>query len=141
MFIIDRLAEQKIAEAMARGELDDLPGQGAPLELGDDALVPEDLRAGYRLLKNAGYLPPDLQLHKQVREVESLLIQARSHEERDSLSKRLRYLLLQLGLSGPDTPLLSDPFYREKLGGDAGDKGQGSNQSTRPALKSRAGKG
>lgn len=121
MFIIDRLAEQKIAEAIERGELDDLPGEGTPLDLGDEALVPEELRAGYRLLKNAGYLPHDLQLRKEIRSVESLLIQARSLEERNNLSKHLRYLLLQLGLSSSDAPLLAEPFYRDKIGGDVCD--------------------
>jgi hypothetical protein len=55
MFLIDKLAEQKIAEAVERGELNNLPGSGKPLHLDDDTLVPEELRAGYRLLKNAGY--------------------------------------------------------------------------------------
>ncbi len=113
MFIIDRLAEQKIAEAIERGELDDLPGEGTPLDLGDEALVPEELRAGY--------LPHDLQLRKEIRSVESLLIQARSLEERNNLSKHLRYLLLQLGLSSSDAPLLAEPFYRDKIGGDVCD--------------------
>jgi Domain of unknown function (DUF1992) len=52
--MFDLIAEQKIAEAIARGELDHLPGAGRPLELDDDALVPEDLRIAVRILKNAG---------------------------------------------------------------------------------------
>jgi hypothetical protein len=119
VYIIDQLAERIIAAAMGRGELDNLPGAGAPLELGDDALVPEELRAGYRLLKNAGYLPADLELRREIESVEALLVQARCVEERDSLSKRLRYLLLQLGLSNNTAPLLSEAFYRDKLHGRA----------------------
>jgi hypothetical protein len=50
------LAERKIEEAIARGEFDDLPGAGRPLELDDiDPLIPEELRLVYRILKNAGY--------------------------------------------------------------------------------------
>ena len=52
--MLDLLAERKIAEAILRGELDNLPGAGRPLELDDDALVPEDLRIALRILKNAG---------------------------------------------------------------------------------------
>ena len=115
MFLIDKLAEQKITEAIERGELDDLPGTGRPLDLDDDAMVPEELRAGLRLLKNAGYLPPGLQLRKDIASVESLIVQARSGEERDSLSKRLRYLLLQLSIASPDVPILSEPLYFDKL--------------------------
>ena len=49
------LAERKIEEAIERGELDDLPGAGQPLDLDDlDPLLPEELRMAYRILKNAG---------------------------------------------------------------------------------------
>jgi hypothetical protein len=51
---LEYLAEKKIAEAVERGELDDLPGAGRPLELEDDALVPEELRMANRVLRNAG---------------------------------------------------------------------------------------
>jgi len=54
------LAERRIEEALARGELDGLPGAGRPLELDDDALVPEELRLAHRILKNAGFTPADL---------------------------------------------------------------------------------
>ncbi len=49
------LAERRIAEAIERGEFDDLPGVGRPLDLDDvDPLLPEELRMAYRILKNAG---------------------------------------------------------------------------------------
>ena len=73
MFLIQKLAEEKIAAAIERGEFDDLPGQGKPLELDDNSNVPEELRAAYRLLKNAGYLPPEMALRKEIREVDALL--------------------------------------------------------------------
>ena len=102
MLLIDKLAEQKITEAIQRGELDNLPGKGKPLQLDDDAMVPEELRAGFRLLKNAGYLPPGLQLRREIESVESLIVQARCSEERMNLSKKLRYLLIQLSIASPD---------------------------------------
>ena len=55
MLVLELLAEKKIAEAVERGELDDLPGAGRPLALDDDALVPEELRMANRILKNAGF--------------------------------------------------------------------------------------
>ena len=58
--MLDFLAEQRIAEAIAKGELDELPGEGRPLDLDDDALVPEELRLAYRILKNAGIAPPEV---------------------------------------------------------------------------------
>ena len=54
------LAEGRIEEAIARGEFDDLPGAGRPLELDDiDPLLPEELRLAYRILKNAGSAPAE----------------------------------------------------------------------------------
>lgn len=57
--MLDFLVEQKLLEAVSRGELDDLPGAGRPLELDDDPLVPEELRMAQRILKNAGYTAPE----------------------------------------------------------------------------------
>ena len=70
--MLDLIAERKIAEAISRGELDDLPGQGRPLDLDDDALVPEDLRLAYRILKNAGFVPPEVQALNEIAELERL---------------------------------------------------------------------
>ena len=50
------VAEQRIREAMERGEFDDLPGKGRPLDLEEDSGVPEELRMAWKLLKNGGYL-------------------------------------------------------------------------------------
>ena len=115
MLLIDKLAEQKITEASQRGELDDLPGQGQPLQLDDDAMVPEELRVGMRLLKNAGYLPAELQLRRDIESVESLIIQARSAEEQKNLSAKLRYLLMQLSIACPDSVVLSESTYLDKI--------------------------
>lgn len=70
--MLDLIAERKIAEAISRGELEDLPGQGRPLDLDDDALVPEDLRLAYRILKNAGFVPPEVQALNEIAELERL---------------------------------------------------------------------
>lgn len=54
MWLLDQWAERHITEAQSKGEFDNLPGSGEPLILDDDSHVPPELRAGYRLLKNAG---------------------------------------------------------------------------------------
>ncbi|MCG6868581.1 MAG: DUF1992 domain-containing protein [Gammaproteobacteria bacterium] len=51
MWLIDQIAERHIAPAIEWGELDGLPGAGEPISLDDDTWVPEELRAGYRLLR------------------------------------------------------------------------------------------
>jgi hypothetical protein len=71
--MLDFLAEQKIAEAVSRGELDGLPGEGRPLELDDDKLIPEDLRLAYRILKNAGFVPPEVEALNEIADLERLV--------------------------------------------------------------------
>ena len=65
MWLLDQWAERHIAEAQAKGEFDNLAGSGEPLILDDDSHVPPELRAGYRLLKNAGCLPPELEQRRE----------------------------------------------------------------------------
>ena len=83
--MLDFLAEKKLAEAVSRGELDDLPGAGKPLQLDDDPLVPEDLRLAYRILKNAGFVPQEVKAANKLE-----LIKARV--ERAYFKKVLRRL-------------------------------------------------
>ena len=99
MWLIDQLAEQRIHEAAGQGAFDDLPGAGQPLSLDDDAAVPAELRNAYRLLKNAGYLPPELQLRRDIAAAEQLLALAEQAEERAGHARRLRYLMARLNLT------------------------------------------
>jgi hypothetical protein len=71
--MLDFLAEQRIADAVSRGELEGLPGEGRPLELDDDKLVPEELRLAYRILKNAGFVPPEVEALKEIADLERLV--------------------------------------------------------------------
>jgi hypothetical protein len=86
----DNLAEVKIQEAIARGELDALPGFGKPLTLDDDGEVPEDLRAAYHLLRNAGYLPEELTLRQRLTTLERLVAACTEDSAREALSAELR---------------------------------------------------
>jgi hypothetical protein len=111
------LVERRIEEAIARGEFDDLPGAGRPLELDDDSLVPEELRVALRILKNAGCVPPEVQ---QLAEVNALIAQIGRDEiaphEDSPHARRLRALLIRLELSGRDaTARTAWTRYREAL--------------------------
>jgi len=74
MHALDLLAERKIEEALARGDLDGLPGTGRPLDLDQDPLVPEDLRMAYRILKNAGFVPPEVEQIREIAALESAVL-------------------------------------------------------------------
>jgi len=73
----DDLIERRIDEARRQGAFDDLPGSGRPLELDDDRLVPEELRVAYRILRNAGFVPPEVEA---LRDVDALLGRALAHD-------------------------------------------------------------
>ncbi len=66
MFEFEKAAEQKITQAIERGEFVDLQGQGLPLNLDDDVHVPKELRMGFRILKNAGVSPTEIQVLKEI---------------------------------------------------------------------------
>ena len=100
-FGLDALVERRIRAAIARGEFDHLPGAGRPLALDDDPLVPQELRVAYRLLKNAGVVPPELQRIAQVNQLLGAIARGEPDEgERSAASRRLRALLIALELSG-----------------------------------------
>jgi hypothetical protein len=90
--MFDLLAEQKIAEALANGAFDDLPGAGQPLELDDDPLIPEELRLAYRILKNAGYVPPEVHTLNEIAALERLV--AAGDADAGAKAKALRKLAL-----------------------------------------------
>ncbi|MDG4552978.1 MAG: DUF1992 domain-containing protein [Candidatus Competibacter sp.] len=112
---IDQIAEARIRDAIERGELSGLPGEGRPLQLDDDSAIPEELRAAYRILKNSGFLPPELQLRKELRDAEQLL-GLLPESERSRARVRLELLQLRLAASRcqPINLLLEDR-YRQCL--------------------------
>ena len=91
--MLDFLAEQKIAEAVSRGELDHLPGAGRPLELDEDPLVPEDLRAAYRILRNAGFVPAEVKDLRDIAQLERVVL-GQGDEDAAGRSRAVRKLAL-----------------------------------------------
>lgn len=115
MWLLDQWAERHIQEAQSRGEFDLLPGRGEPLFLDDDSHVPPELRAGYRLLKNAGCLPPELAQRKEAVELIGLLKGIREDDPgAPEIQRRLKLLELKLQQAGLNTDFLRGD-YADKL--------------------------
>jgi len=87
--LFERLALVRIEEAMRNGEFDDLPGRGKPIDLSAYFAVPEELRAAYGILKNAGVLPQEAQLLKDVRALETKLARCGHAEARRQLRRAI----------------------------------------------------
>jgi len=94
--LLQRIAEQRILEAQRAGAFDNLPGKGKPLKLEDMSWVPEDLRLGYRVLKNAHVLPPEVELLKDVHTLQDLLKHVEDEGERLALAKSIRWKMIHL---------------------------------------------
>ena len=95
MDAFDLIAERRITEAVAAGAFDRLPGAGRPLEIEDASAIPEELRAGYLLLRSAGVLPEELTLRKELLTLADLLRACTDPAERQSLEERRRLVLLK----------------------------------------------
>ena len=129
LLIIQTIAERKIQQAMAEGSMADLSHwKNRPLPPDDMAHVPADLRMGYRLLKNAGYVPEEVALQKEITRIEDLLPTCRDEREKVRQLRRLGVLRtklegrmgrpIQLGEEGPyynqvveklSTPVTAEP--------------------------------
>jgi hypothetical protein len=111
------IAERRILEAMERGEFDDLPGKGKPLKLEDeDPMVPEELRMAYWMLKNAGLLPPELELRKEILRLQDLLDAVQDEGKRRERRRDLDFKLMKLNTMRRKPVFLEGlPEYKENV--------------------------
>jgi len=93
-----RIAEERILDAQRAGAFDDLPCKGKPLNLEDLSWVPEDLRIGYHVLKNAHVLPPEAELLKDIHTLEDLLKHVEDDGQRRALAKSIQFKMIRLDL-------------------------------------------
>jgi hypothetical protein len=116
MDIFQKIAEGKILEAMKRGEFDDLPNKGKPLNLEEDAYISEDVRIAYKILKNAGCLPPELELRKEIISLREIIDTLDDDKERLKRIRQLNFKLLKLDMMRK-TPFNIDNFpeYEGKI--------------------------
>ena len=92
----DRIVEERIREAVLDGDFDNLPGRGKPLNLEDDSHIPAELRLAYKILKNAGFAPPEIQLKKEILRAEDLLAGITDAAERYRAVRKLNFLIMKL---------------------------------------------
>ena len=95
----ERIVEERIKKAQYKGDFENLPGSGKPLEFAEDRHIPEDLRLAYKILKNADCLPPEIELKKEIRCTEELLAAMPDTAERYRIHQKLNYLIMRLNAS------------------------------------------
>ncbi len=109
------IAEQRIQKAMEEGDLNSPKWKNKPLPLEDDHLVPEDLKIAYKMLKNSGYLPPELEDKKEIHHLEELIAHTEDEHERLRQMKKLQLLLQKVDAHRPATSSISeqDQYYKK----------------------------
>jgi hypothetical protein len=109
------IAEQKISQAIERGELNPSGWKNKPLPLEDDHLVPDDLKMAYKILKNAGYLPPEIQTRKEITRLEELIARTEDEHERLQQMRKLSVLLMKVEANRrtPANIAHDDEYYRK----------------------------
>jgi hypothetical protein len=116
MICFQKIAERRILEAIREGAFDNLPGAGQPLKLEDDSHVPEDLRMAYKILKNAGYVPQEVALRREIAKTEDLLAGMEDTKAKYSQIKKLNFLIMKLNtLRGTSANLEIAQRYEKKL--------------------------
>lgn len=124
----EKIVEQRIQQAMRDGVFDNLPGAGKPLVLEDDRHVPEDLRLSYKILKNAGCLPPEIELLKEIRQTEDLLAGVEDLEEQYRLTKKLNLLITKVNMMRKSSVEFEIP---QRYAGKLNDRIAGRNRNAR----------
>ena len=94
----NRVAENRIREAMADGKFDNLPRAGQPLDLEEYFSAPEDLRMAYAILKNANCAPAEVELLNEIGRLKEALENAGDNALRQSLHETLAHRQTELAV-------------------------------------------
>jgi len=90
--------EALIEEAQERGDFDNLPGKGKPVDLTDYFNTPEDVRVAQSMLKNAGMVPVEIDLLQEIATLKETLKDTNDNEENKKIQKSLKEKQLQFNL-------------------------------------------
>lgn len=96
--LVESAVDRWMREAEKTKELQNNPFKGKPLDFDDYFKSPEELRAGYRVLKNAGVLPPKLELKKLINEKRELLKTLSDSSKIEALKKEIFELELKMNV-------------------------------------------
>jgi hypothetical protein len=113
---VQSIVEERIRKAQEEGMFDNLPGKGQPLRLDDDSRIAPHLRASYRILKNAGILPPEMQLRKEISELRQLLSEIQCETDAKELVSEINEKILASNIMGRfSVSSEMDQIYSERI--------------------------
>ena len=94
----DRIVESIIKEAMERGEFDNLPGKGKPIDLSEYFETPEEVRLAYSVLKNAGMTSREVDLLKEIAELKQIQAALVDEKKQLEIGKQIRQKQVEFSL-------------------------------------------
>ncbi len=118
MYAFEKIAEERILEAMERGEFNSLEGRGQPLPPEDCGikLAPE-LRVAYKIMKNANVLPAEIEMLKEIERIEELLLGIGDEDERYQHVRRMNGLVSSFNIMRKaPIALEKNQYYFQKIG-------------------------
>jgi DnaJ-like protein len=98
MMSFDRIVEAIIREAMERGEFEDLPGKGRPIDLTAYFDTPEEVRMAHSLLKNAGMAPREVDLLKEIAQLKQILAAPIDEKKKQEIQKQIEKKQVEFNL-------------------------------------------
>lgn len=99
MATLDEQIAQSLQESLRSGELQSAASWGKPLDLADGyAQTPEALRLAFKALKEAGFVPPEVETMKRIAALREVIAAAPDAPQADAMRKRLSELQQQLAL-------------------------------------------
>ena len=93
---LEKILDEQIRNAIAEGKFDNLKGAGKPLNMDDYFATPEDIRAGYTLLKNNEFVPQEVELLREIGELKETIKNSPDGEAKKTLHKKLNEKQLAL---------------------------------------------
>ena len=94
----DRIVEAIIKEAMERGEFDNLPGKGKPIDLSEYFETPEEVRLTHSVLKNAGMTSREVDLLKEIAELKQILAAVLDEGKKQEIQRQIQQKQVEFGL-------------------------------------------
>ena len=94
----DKLVESIIKEAMERGDFENLPGKGKPIDLTTYFDTPEDIRMAYSILKNAGIKSREVELLKEITDLRQIQIAVLDEKKKKEIGREIEKKQIEFSL-------------------------------------------
>ena len=94
----ERIVEAMIKEAMERGEFDNLPGKGKPIDLTEYFETPEEVRLANSVLKRAGMTSREVDLLKEIAELKQVLAAVLDEKKKQEIEKQIQQKQVEFSL-------------------------------------------